>query len=810
MRNPRRAKRRVKELRHSVEVTTAGEPGRPTASWAPYLLFAALLGALILASGFPYAKDYGMPAWNLRTGVPYGFLIVAVASIAAWRISIPPGMKQPGRVLTIPCLLACLALAAWLRSQRLFEPIGPYWDDTLVNIYNPRNLLDFKEGGAIFPFGIPAFPPYWSALLWGLCPNAEGFVVQRIAPLLTDLIGVWLMYLAGKEYGGTRTGLWAAALTAVSKPVILACVSGQGSQFMLSGVALFLLFTARVLKRPDPRRYAEWGIAAAFGIYTYNAYRPVVLFAVAWTFLALVVRSWRKSTSFEAWSLATGTLGLFSFEFIRRHRFISSNPWDRPLWIGVAVTVAVVLLAMVLRESRGREGSADVARWWVGVALLAAVVYPIAQHPEFANHVRKVALFDPNAMRGPSGFESILRVLVGKMNLAAECLFVGGPDRSDMNLPNHPFFEHPWAGLALLGSVLVLVNPSFLGCTLLATAMVGIMPHVLSSDPYSSKLAVAAPPILLLGALTLSRVEEGLRSIGRIRWARLFALGSLAGVLFTAGVNRAIVYEKWFEQLSPDVRLYRGVRDAGPNEKIYLAPFHPGFYTATQSALLDRRDARTLLATNPLETLSDGRTPDLMVVVSGRDAETLSRMEREYPDASREVTAYPDAKPEVAPFMVRYRIKGDTIGDDPARLFYRAPRNPWIRRVYGGHYGLCHGIVLMVESARGMLDPVSALYHSATARIDGRIRVEHGGRFEFKVRTLNYAVLDIAGKSILDLRPKAGRIGEQKRTVRLKAGVHPVVLKTYFQRGTEVPNIEFRRKGDPDWRSLSDAAVIPE
>jgi hypothetical protein len=770
-------------------------------------LLGVLAGLFVVTLYLPSAVHYVPKAWVGRhlPGFSMGLLFIAAVFLFRF-LPVSSTRSGPGPGASRLLLLLILIVAAWLRLGRFTDPIGPYWNDNMLNISPARNIIDFREHNLMFAMSHAPFASYWLVLWWSLLDGLSGFEIQRLGPVLTDLISLWIIYLAGKELGGRSAGLWSALFLAVSKPMVLSCVSGQGAQYMFPGMALYLLFTVRYLRRPDARHAIAWGAATVFGLYTYNAYRPLLPFVVSWTFLVLVLREWRRRASLEAWLLAAGLWAWFLYEFLQKHDMLAPVPFIRS-HPGVVMAAAVLLVLKSGLEAGARPASGAVARWAAGVLVLMLIACPLALHSQFAGHVTGASVFKE---ADAADLAARWGVVVDNTRIALRCLFLGGPDRPDMNLPQSAFFEYPAIALILLGLSWLLSGEPVIRWMLLGTAVVGLSPHVLSVNPYSSKLAVLPPVLLLSAGVAVARVHAALGSFVALGLSR-FLIGSLLLVTAWLGiVNHRIVYGIWYEQTSSDTPVFRAVRDHGKGRKVYLAQYHPGYFSSAQAVLLDGSDARMLNAVNEVETASGGRPADVLVAVFGLDRANHDALSAAYPDARKIPIPSPNAPPGVPPFQTLFLVSGDEIAARPGGPFRPAPKNPWVRRVYGGHYGLGRGIAMRldhVERPDGALPPDC---DTATVRIDGKVRLEKGGTYEFRSRGLNYAVLDIGNRRALEMRPQRGRMGEESRRVRLKAGVHPAILRSFLQRGTEIPVVEWRLAGESDWRPLPDLAAAPE
>ncbi|HYI43972.1 MAG TPA: glycosyltransferase family 39 protein [Actinomycetota bacterium] len=155
-------------------------------------------------------------------------------------------------------------------------------------IYNPDEYwhyvwvaVGFFENGYDpgYFFNPPAFSYLLHAVFWvtlGGGANVQAthaqhpetiFFIARLTTAVLGCVGVWLMYLAGARLFGRRTGLIAAAITAVAPLVVYQAHLAVNDVPMLVPVALSLFGSAGVLRKGRTVDYliagAAVGLAAA-------------------------------------------------------------------------------------------------------------------------------------------------------------------------------------------------------------------------------------------------------------------------------------------------------------------------------------------------------------------------------------------------------------------------------------------------------------------------------------------------------------------------------------------------------------------
>lgn len=732
--------------------------------------------------------------WVIRS-FGWGYLVASlvVMTFTFSRISSSKtDASDTGSLPTKTLLAVILGAGFFMRFSRFGEPAGSYWDDHLYTINTARNLLDFGEHGIMFPFGQALFPTYWAALVWRIFPGMSGIEIQRLAPLLTDLVGIWLMYLVGKELMGRRAGLYAAALSAVAKPMVLSTVSGLTAMYVFPFMAATLLFLLRWTRNPELRYSLGLGMVTAAGLYTYNAYRPMFLFVLFWTFSMIVMRSIREKAPFETHLLAIVVAVYLGFVFIYRHEYLKVDGSTAGKALVFALLAVLLAGYRTLQDSRIHEVSRRILHWVAGMLLLYGLSSPLVHHPQFAAHIRSASLF--KGVGSEISGSGLVSLLADRVMLSLRCLFIGVHDRSDMNLPDHAMLEFMLAALVLLGIPALLALRNWRSWLLAGLFATGMVPHALSTDPYSAKLVATLPVLLSVAALGMTFLTlGGTTRTGRFAWSLL--LFTVMG--FMAVTNHRLIYGVWFEQVRPQAMVYRAVRDHGAGKVVFLAPFHPGFYGSSIMAVMETLPSRILQSRNVLGVPPEKTCPDLLILAHPDDRLTLSRLQSCYPGASRTDETGPDGRIR----MVRLVIPGLQVGSNPGDPFHRVSPGPWSRRFYGGHYGLTRGIFTADEVS----DPTAPVPECSTARIEGRPFLGTPGMFEFRSRGPNYAILEIDGARVLRHRPRAGKPESSVGRIRIRTTHPQVVLTMYFQQGRSVPLVEYRRLGEGNWKNLGSA-----
>lgn len=232
-----------------------------------------------------------------------------IAAVAAWvwawkprteskiqsRTSkIHPESKVAGRVLAV--LLLIMGLAAFLYFHRLARTPGEPTSDHAETLLDLTDLLRGER--PIFFIRNTGREPwkfYWLFALvkfFGLSPD---FFTTKVGTVTTALFAIPAMFLLGRELGGDRLGLFAAALVAWSKWPLAMARLGIRVSYVVLPTAMVLWAVLRYLRRGD-RASALWcGLWIGVGLYGYIPFRIVPLFVPIFFALAAFDRRWRGS-----------------------------------------------------------------------------------------------------------------------------------------------------------------------------------------------------------------------------------------------------------------------------------------------------------------------------------------------------------------------------------------------------------------------------------------------------------------------------------------------------------------------------------
>jgi 4-amino-4-deoxy-L-arabinose transferase-like glycosyltransferase len=323
--------RPVRTARASV-AKTAGGVTRP---WAWYLAWRERMGlrvtaplgavAVVLAvtSFIVLWQDYGSPLGGWLWAASLAALMVAAVGAGprpAGGGLLPdarsgffgPGVPNIPKRVEFALVAAMMVLATVLRVWNLENHPGVFGDEGERGM-DARAILQ-GDNRPIFGTG------------WWMVPNMYFYVISvffrvfgdnivgdRMVSVVFQLAAVWFVYKTGKLLWGSRAGLIAGTMMAVS-PLALqfSRLAGESSVTgALWGIGAFYLFLA--LKH---RRWSDWALAGFFwsyNLYFYPSGKMIIPLAAAVTVYALV--RWRKEF-FRRYALGFALLwvvGLLTF-----------------------------------------------------------------------------------------------------------------------------------------------------------------------------------------------------------------------------------------------------------------------------------------------------------------------------------------------------------------------------------------------------------------------------------------------------------------------------------------------------------------
>jgi len=209
--------------------------------------------------------------------------------------------------LSWPLLGIILCVGAWFRLCHWGTPIGPYLGDNAFEILDSANIWERSDHPLVFlPGGREPLYDYLMVPFLMVFHDWNLLQVHQLASACFDLITIVLLYGLGKEVGGVRAGLWAAALGSVSRTLVGKSLLGLRFLLLPTLVTLALWVLVRLIKKPSRSRFIQWAEVMVLGVYTYTSFRAF------WVFMILGLLVWILAHPGD-WKLPKSVLALTCF-----------------------------------------------------------------------------------------------------------------------------------------------------------------------------------------------------------------------------------------------------------------------------------------------------------------------------------------------------------------------------------------------------------------------------------------------------------------------------------------------------------------
>lgn len=314
----------IPEMIHPPVIT---QPGRAShrfhffclvAGWA--LVFVFFLG---LQQFHPiYNPSPGLPPQNWWYLLPLFFTGLLLMAWSFKKIPVAGLEDDTGKWLSRFLLLLILGLAAFIRLYQANSVPGHYWNDFALPLNDASQISDYHQFfvGAPFEEGEPLYA-YSLAVVMRFFPSLDGIFIQRLVLVFYDLAAILVFYALGREFGKRRIGLLMASFGAISKAMLMIMLSYMRFGTIHVAIALVLLFSLRLYKKPSLAHFLQWAVAIGLGFYTYTAFRPMAAFFVFTMFFWILYRKKEEFFYFRDRFFGWGLMGLVALLLLYEHRF---------------------------------------------------------------------------------------------------------------------------------------------------------------------------------------------------------------------------------------------------------------------------------------------------------------------------------------------------------------------------------------------------------------------------------------------------------------------------------------------------------
>jgi hypothetical protein len=739
----------------------------------------------------PYGVSFS-PAHAIMMGTA-GFFILWNALRSLPRDPVPSDLGSfQARLL----LFLLIVLGVLLRMHNANEPVGLYWYDQSEEARDPRYIVDLSIHRFIFDYGSrgPLFV-YLIAGIWKLFPEASSLLAIRAAVIVVDALIIWVFYLLGKEFNGKRsTGLFFAALGAVSRQMIIKGFLGTYVNCFILFVALDMLLLFRLFKKPDLKHFLTWITAVSLGNYVYLVYRPwtiaMILIVAVWVFL----KKEERSAGLAAWVLLLGIGGFWIYYFLDNSDFLRQWLGHRPNLPSSLVYAFMVLLAWNFLEvywaSRKEGKGLKLLYWAISCGLAYWLVKPFFESPALYERFQTATVF----MEETHLSLQWLAIKFSEFSWVFRFLFFGDRDEGSIGPSGDSFFDFYAILVIFLGFFSIAARPSWKKLFLFLPAFIGVFPALAGPNAHSARILGCLAPLYLIGAVGLNHLWEVCRSgrdgkkFVRFLFVPLFVLG-----LAQAAKSNIFRVDKWYNSWNGDTLLYDQVKKDEKNFRTYVCFATPDFMPPqpVMDVLFEKSTVYIWQPSNPVFLTRGEKGKDVVLVFYKADKNLEKKLRNDFPDAVWADVIY---RNEI-PFMYRVLIPFDQITEDPGRVLYIVRKEPpyWQRRLYDGYYGFARGMILSEDRVSNPRDPFlsgeSGLFGCVpSCSIRGVLEAGVSGTYWFNCETTKPVYLSIDGKKTLDIRTE-GKIKARSYQLKLSAGNHSIEMKTYFKSGQDIPPV---------------------
>lgn len=759
----------------------------------------------------PYSQSY-TALWVIFIGMVAGF----------WLLPENEKDKDLSPIIARLWLIAAFGVCAYLGLCHIDTPVSTYWlDNDLENPRQVADLHDYRWGlvfGAEEPFG-----NWFQILLFRLLPGLTSIAIERIGSTLVDLCLVWILYLLGKEVGGRKTGVIAAALGSVSKPLILKVIWAVRMVSPPLGPALALLFFFRLMKKPDLSHFLQWGLALAVGTYFYAPYRPFVpffiFFVLGWAFL------YEKKDGIH-WSWWT-FVGASSFVFLVYFAY-TNDAFPVDGWIARTLAVSgetlpclvllgfLLLALLVYPKMMGSGTWPKLTGWLAGSWLCVIASFPMMANEAFIGRIRQ--------------YESISDASVYLNRFAQnsfwslKAIFFEGGDRSDMAIPGDAFFGYTEVIVIALGLAFYAARPTKLAKNIVfLSALMGLAPYIVSGGTHSGRAMVCVSPLIMLGAMGLNQLLSSIARLPKGRFFFFLAVPCLLAFWYWSGQSTYFrVYHQFNETYFYDGSWTRqdALKCLNQGDQVYL---DPPIEHDNGSTLFEGHPVHLFWPTRNVIFLGPNEKPPhgIDVYLYPVNLDMKKKMMAAFPTAQWETLQIPtNPNPQsfrcFIPFedVAAYSDKYLKAQKAAARFPRRPPLEPplfevrqvsapfWERRYCPTNHGLTGGFVDYEDKDSNGNDPPRADmdYGGKMIQINGVIHVSKAGKYRLSWELDNQTQLRVDGHQILDITfpltkqfPLRETTEKGEKSIYLSEGDHPVEAITVVLRTHGAPNVFLRR-----------------
>lgn len=805
----------------------------PLSHWKPsyivMLLVLALAGFYVSLLAFPSHRWMFPSVQALPFQYSDWWLLGFWAAMAVF-VSLLPPLETPADLspkTTRLLFLVILGLALFLVIYRPLWPLGAHSEDNSVQVTPARLVNQLGDWKVFFDAGIGSswqnFCATLASLVWVVVPGLSTLAVLKTTNVLIEVAFILFIYFAGTEAMNRRAGLFAAALFAVSHPIITKSVAGLRGNAHAMVVMLSIWLFFRAMNRPKMSNFLWWGASVALTVYTYLVNRPFVFVAVVGALAWILIkqkeeRKMDRATLF----LVGGTLGtLFIYIIYTNKLYATDNFISRAIDVAgyslpCAALACLFIMGLYLWPKVSASGKYPYLAGWIAATWLVILL----SFPKMADPYEYLMIQSSGI---PAGMSSNFKPIQG-----LSILFdLNGSDWVNHHVPGDSFFGLLEITLGALGLALAVIRPNLQSLYLIGVFAFYCAIWLFSISYHTERLQPCTGPFILLGGLALEQVWSWFYALIHNRVAHVLFLGSFAGLLiWTAQAEFDQVHVQYVDRfVDVDAGVWRRASlDEANGYHVYYGPnafFGRGGYVLNENKPLEILQPHNLITLDANEKLQD-------VVVYLRKSQPVHDTDDQF--SNRIHALFPDAQWEdirnpwdtwTFNWLLAQRCvipAADLLKPQDLFAVQTVPSPCWTRSYFYFENALHPGLVewkTRIAQADAPPPDGALARGDELVRYEGTINVIQPGKYDLVAKASKLTDVIVDGDEVINMVfPYTSRFnysgpGETRvKSMRLSQGPHSLQITTFTQGANNLADIRWRREGDksdgtPVWNSFT-------
>jgi hypothetical protein len=805
----------------------------PLSHWNPsymvMLLGLALAGFYIVLLSFP-SHSWMFPSVQSIPFLPSSWLLfsfwVAMVLIMT-QLPFVGASKDLSPQTTRLLFLLILGLALFLVVYRPLWPLGAHSEDNTVQVTPARLVNQLGDWKVFFDAGIGSswqnFCATLASLVWVVVPSLSTLAALKVTNVLIEVAFILFIYFAGTEAVNRRAGLFAAALFAVSHPIITKSVAGLrgNAHAMVVMLAIWLFF--RAMNRPKMSNFLWWGASVALTVYTYLVNRPFVFVAVVGALAWILIKQKEERKMDQATLLLTGgTLGAFGLYVLYTNKlYATDNFISRAIDIAgyslpCVALACLFIMGLYLWPKVSSSGKYPFLAGWIAATWIVILLsFPKMADPYEYLMIRSSGI--------PAGMSSNFKSIQGLSILFDS----NGSDWVNHHVPGDSYFGMLEITLGALGLALALIRPNLPSLYLIGVFAFYCAIWLFSISYHTERLQPCTGPFILLGGLALEQVWAWFHALIRSRLAHVLFVGSFVGLLvWSAQCEFDQVHVQYVDRfVDVDTGVWRRASlDEANGYHVYYGPnasFGRGGYVLNEDKPIEILQPHNTITLDANEKLQDvavylRKTQP----VHDADDQLSARIHALFPDAKWEDIKNPWDTSNFNWLLAQRCVIPSADLLKPQDLFtvQTVPSPCWTRSYFYVENALRPGLLDWKSriTQPDMPPPEGVLSRGdELVRYEGTINVSQPGKYELIAKASKLTVVKMDGEEIFNMVfpytssfSYSGPGETRMKSMRLSQGSHSLQITTFTQGSNNLADVRWRHEGDktdgtPIWNSFT-------